>query len=177
MEGFIIPNLRVMGIAGVMLKLPNVDMFCSVISSFAGILSIFSERSTKMEHYMPPQPRSWSRPCSLVGRGKDVRTGVRCFGPQLRRYFFLGLMIAIASGFIPFSMLTIVSTINVQKSSYWLGKYIVLTLMKGERQKSMDRYIGRCKITWIKLKAYIINRTIKHFMLSIYVDVEYWKCP
>ena len=59
-----------------------------------------------------------------IGSIEDLRTG-RWFDPQLGQYFFRGLMIFIATGFIPFSVLSVVSTVVMLESSLWLGKNIV----------------------------------------------------
>ena len=48
---------------------------------------------------------------SSVGSVADLRTWGRWFNPQLGQYCFLGLMVVIATGFIPFPLLSIVSTV------------------------------------------------------------------
>ena len=55
----------------------------------------------------------------------DLRTEGRWFDPLLGQYFFQGLMIVIATGFIPLSVLSVVLTMVMWKSSQWLGKNIV----------------------------------------------------
>ena len=55
----------------------------------------------------------------------DLRTGSRWFDPWLSQYSIRGLMIVIATGFIPLSPLSVVSTIIMLESSQWLGKNIV----------------------------------------------------
>ena len=62
-----------------------------------------------------------------VGSVADLRTGGGWFDPQLSQYSFRGLMIVIATGFIPLSLLSIVSTMVVWESSQWLRKNIVLS--------------------------------------------------
>ena len=48
----------------------------------------------------------WSRaPDSSVSSVVDLRTGVHWFNPRLGQYSFRGLMIVIATGFIPLSLL------------------------------------------------------------------------
>ena len=47
---------------------------------------------------------------SSVGGVADLRTGGRWFDPRLGQYSFQGLMIVMATGFIPFSPLSAVST-------------------------------------------------------------------
>ena len=54
-----------------------------------------------------------------------LRTRGRLFNPQLSQYSFQGLMIVIATGFIPLSPLSIVLILIMWKSSQWLGKNIV----------------------------------------------------
>ena len=81
-------------------------------------LSIFSNTPVI---YFPAEPRS------SVGSFADLRTGGRRFDPQLCQYSFPGLMIVIATGFIPLSPLSIVLTMVKWESSQWLGKNIVLS--------------------------------------------------
>ena len=50
--------------------------------------------------------------CS-VGSVADVRTGGRWFDPRLGQYSFRGLMIVIATGFIPLSSLSVVSIMRL----------------------------------------------------------------
>ena len=64
---------------------------------------------------------SHSSVCSIA----DFRTGGCWFDPLLGQYSFRGLLIVIATGFIPFSLLSIVLTIVKLESSQWLGKNIV----------------------------------------------------
>ena len=66
-----------------------------------------------------------AKPDSSFGRVLDFRTGGGWFDPQLEQYSFPGLMIAIATRFIPLSYLSIVSTMTMWESSQWLGKNIV----------------------------------------------------
>ena len=58
---------------------------------------------------------------SSVGSIADLRTG----GHWLGQYSSRGLMIVIATGFIPLSQLSVVSTVVMWESSQWLGKNIV----------------------------------------------------
>ena len=62
---------------------------------------------------------------SSVGSVADLRTGDRLFHPRLGQYSFRGWMIVIATGFIPLSPLSVVSTMVMWKSSHRLGKSIV----------------------------------------------------
>ena len=57
----------------------------------------------------------------------DLRTGGRWFDPRLIHYSSRGLMIVFATGFIPLSPLSIVSTMVMWESSQWFGKNIVLS--------------------------------------------------
>ena len=66
-----------------------------------------------------------AEPHSSVGSVADLRTGGRWFDPRLGQYSFRGLMIVIATGFIPLSPLSVVSTMVVWESSQWLGNNIV----------------------------------------------------
>ena len=66
-----------------------------------------------------------AEPHSSVGSVADLRTGGRWFDPRLGQYSFRGLMIAIATGFIPLSPLSIFSVMVNWESSQWLEKNIV----------------------------------------------------
>ena len=61
-------------------------------------------------------------PHSSVGSVADLRTGVCWFDAWLGQYSFRGLMIVIATGFIPLSPLSVASTMVMSESSQWLGK-------------------------------------------------------
>ena len=61
-----------------------------------------------------------AEPHSPAGSISDMRTGGRWF-----EYSFGGLMIVIATGFIPLSLLSIVSIVAMWASSHWLGKNTV----------------------------------------------------
>ena len=62
---------------------------------------------------------------SSVGRVADLSIGGRWFDPRLGQYSFRGLMIVIVTGFIPLSLLSVISSMVMWESSYWLGKNIV----------------------------------------------------
>ena len=66
-----------------------------------------------------------AKPHSSVGSVADLRTRSRWFDPWLGQYSFQGLMIVIATGFIPLSLLPIGLTMVMWESSRWLGKNIV----------------------------------------------------
>ena len=66
-----------------------------------------------------------AEPHSSIGSIADLRTGGRWFYPRLRQYSFRGRMIVIATGFIPLSLLSALSTMVMWESSQWLGKNIV----------------------------------------------------
>ena len=68
---------------------------------------------------------SLAEPQSSVGSVEDLRTGGCRFDPGLSQYSFQGLMVVIATGFIPLSLLLIVSTTFMSESSQGLGKNIV----------------------------------------------------
>ena len=72
-----------------------------------------------------PRSRMYAEPHSSVGSVAHLRAGGRWFDPRLGKYSFRGLMIVIATGFIPFSPLSVVSTMVMWESSQWLGKNIV----------------------------------------------------
>ena len=62
---------------------------------------------------------------SPIGSIADFRTEGSWFDPQLGQNSVRGLMIVIAVGFIPLSLLSIVSTMVMWENSQWLGKNIV----------------------------------------------------
>ena len=62
---------------------------------------------------------------SSVSSVQDLRRGGRRFGPRHGQYSFRGLMIVIATRFIPLSKLSIDSTMVIWESSQWLGRIIV----------------------------------------------------
>ena len=64
--------------------------------------------------------------CCLLG----LRTGGRWFDPRLGQYSFRGLMIVIATGFIPLSPLSVVLTMVMWESSHRLGKNTVRSAIK-----------------------------------------------
>ena len=89
---------------------------------------------------------------SSVGSAQDLRTGGRWFDFRLDQYYFRGLMIVIATGLIPFSSLSVVSTMVMWESSQWPGKITEHVLFK-VLQEIMDRCTGRLDITEILLKT------------------------
>ena len=72
--------------------------------------------------------KCWVEPHSSVGSVADMRMGGRWFNPHLVQYSFRGLMIIIATGFIPLSPLSVVLTMVIWESSQWLGKNIVWSI-------------------------------------------------
>ena len=56
-------------------------------------------------------------PHSSVGSVQDLRTGGRLSDPWLGQYSFREIMIVIAAGFIPLSLLSIISTMVMWESS------------------------------------------------------------
>ena len=66
-----------------------------------------------------------SEPNSSVGSVADLRTGGRWIDPRLGQYSFPGLMIVIATGFIPLSPLSVASTMVYVGKQRWFGKNIV----------------------------------------------------
>ena len=57
----------------------------------------------------------------LVGSVMDLTTGGRWFDHRFSQYSFR-LMIVTATGFVPLSPLSVVSTMVMLESSQWLGK-------------------------------------------------------
>ena len=66
-------------------------------------------------------PTMIAKPHGSVSNIADFRTGGCWFDPRLGQHSFPGLMIVIATGFIPLSLLSVVSAME---SSQWLGKNI-----------------------------------------------------
>ena len=66
-----------------------------------------------------------AKPDSSVGSVADLGTGGCWFDPWLGQYSFQGLMMVIATGFIPISPLSVISTMVMWENSPWLGKNIV----------------------------------------------------
>ena len=62
---------------------------------------------------------------SSIGKEADLRAGGRGFDPRFSQYSFRDLMIVIATGFIPLSPLSVVSTMVMWESSQLLEKNIV----------------------------------------------------
>ena len=65
-----------------------------------------------------------AEPHSSVGSVVDLKIGGRWVDPRLGQYSFRRLMIVVATGFIPLSPLSVVSTMVMWESSQWLGKNI-----------------------------------------------------
>ena len=72
--------------------------------------------------------RSWAEPHSSVGSIADLGTG-RWFNPRLGQYSFRGLMIAIATGFIPLTPLSNVSTMVMWEAASGLERIMSLVLV------------------------------------------------
>ena len=66
-----------------------------------------------------------AEPHSSVDSVADLSTGGRWFDPRLGQYSFRELMIVIATGLIPLSPLSVVSTMVMWESNLWLGKNTV----------------------------------------------------
>ena len=70
-----------------------------------------------------------AEPHSSVGSFADLRTGGHWFDPRfnswLGQYSFQGLMIVIATGFIPLSPLSVALTMVMCESSQWIGQNTV----------------------------------------------------
>ena len=104
--------------------------------------------------------------CS-VSSVQDLRTVGRWFDPHLGQYFLQELMKVIATGLIPLSPLSIVSTVVMWESSEWLGRNIVQrTECLKELQESMNMCTGCRDITEILLKTVFntIQSIIRHIM-------------
>ena len=68
--------------------------------------------------------------CRSVGSVQDLRTDGPWFDIKIGQYSFRGLMIVISTGYIPLSLLSIVSTMVIWESSQWLVENIVLSTDK-----------------------------------------------
>ena len=64
-------------------------------------------------------------PRRSVGSVANLKTGGHWFDPRPGQYSFRGLMIVIATGFIPLSPPSVVSTMVMWESSQWTAKNIV----------------------------------------------------
>ena len=71
-----------------------------------------------------------AEPHSSVGTVQDLRTGGRWFDPTLGQYSYQGLMIVIATGFIPLSPLSVVSTTVCGKAASGLERILCGVLVK-----------------------------------------------
>ena len=91
-----------------------------------------------------------AKPNSSVGSVADLRTGGQWLDPHLGQYSFRGLMKVIATGFIPFSPISVVSTKVIWESLAW-KEYCAEYWLK-ELQESMDRSAGPHDITEILLR-------------------------
>ena len=78
-----------------------------------------------------------AEPHSSVCNFADLRTGGHWFNPRLDQYSFQGLMIVIATGFIPLSPLSAVSTMVMWESSQWLEKNTLRSTSQKELQESI----------------------------------------
>ena len=85
-----------------------------------------------------------AEPRSSVGSVADLRTGGRWFDPWFGHYSFRGLMTVIATGFIPLSPLSVVSTMVMWESRQWLGKNIVHSTGLKKKKKKLQESMGRC---------------------------------
>ena len=71
-----------------------------------------------------------AKPHSSVGSIADLKTGGHWLDPQLGQYSFRGLMIFIATGFIPLSQPSVVATMVVWESSQWPERILCRVLVK-----------------------------------------------
>ena len=71
-----------------------------------------------------------AEPHSSVGSSADLRTGGQWFDLRLGQYSFRGLMIVIATGFIPLSPLSVVSTMVIAKAASGLERILCGVLVK-----------------------------------------------
>ena len=91
---------------------------------------------------------------SSVGSVADLRTGGRWFDLQLGQYSFRGLMIVIATGFIPLSPLSVVSTKKkYAKAASGLERILCRVLVKRTPGKHRSRCTSRQDIPEILLKT------------------------
>ena len=96
---------------------------------------------------------------------ENLITGGHWFDHQFGQYFFWGLMIVIATGFIPLSPLSIVSTMVIWEKKPVAWKEYCMEYRLKELQESMDKCTGRCNITEKLLKMVLytlqsINQSI-----------------
>ena len=122
--------------------------------------------------YLPPPNASVSfslsslaEPHSSVGSVADLRTGGRWFHPRLGQYSFRGLIIVTATGFIPLSPLSVVST-TTGKQQVACKEYCAEYWLK-ELQESMDKCNGHRDMTEIRLKKAL--NTIQSIVIFIVV--------
>ena len=99
--------------------------------------------------YIPTICLLLSEPYSSVGSVADLRTGGRWFDPRRFQYSFRGLMIIIATGFIPVRSF---DNGYVGKQPVVWKEYCAEYSLK-ELQQSMDSSTGRRDITEILLKT------------------------
>ena len=87
----------------------------------------------------------------ICNNAEDLRTGSRWFDPRLSKYSLPGLMIVIATGFIPLSPLSVVLTTVKWESSKSLGKNIVqITGLKNSRNAWIDALAAAIKQMLLK---------------------------
>ena len=105
---------------------------------FSASLHFFSSNN----HFLPQcydLQNLFAEPHSSVGSVADLRTSGRWFDPRLGQYSYLGLMIVIATGFVPLSPLSVISAMVMWESRQWLGKNIMRST--GEKN-SRKAWIG-----------------------------------
>ena len=76
-----------------------------------------------------------NKPNSSVGSVQDLRKEGSLVQSPAWPIFFRGLMIVIATGLIPLTPLSIVSSMAMLESSLWLGKNIVWSTWKKNSRK------------------------------------------
>ena len=100
-----------------------------------------------------------AEPHSSVGSVANLRTGGRWFDPRLGQYSFRGLMIVIATGFIPPAVRSFDNGYVGKHPEVW-KEYCAEYWLK-ELQESMDRCTRHHDITENGVKHYTVDQSTK----------------
>ena len=109
-------------------------------------------------------PDVWAEPHSSVDSVQDLRRGGCWFDPLLSQCSFRGLMIVVATRFIPFSPL------SFQYFNSYMRKQPVARGLIKEHQESMDKCTGFNNITEILLKMAL--KTIQSFNPDVVIPLQ-----
>ena len=112
----------------------------------------------------------YADPHSTVGSDAHLKTEGRWFDPRLGQNSFRGLIIVIATRFIPVSPLSVVSTMVTWESNQWLG--ILCGVLVKRTPENMGRCTGGRDRTEILLKRHETpyNRSIKNLCIDLFND-------